>query len=119
MNHQHFSMWDVVVTTIGVESAAKISQIYRGGKIYVPASLTAAKKLIEIVGEDDAERVVDALGGCHVAVPVQVSSMRAARDLEIIESYKSGALIDSIARQYNMTARNVHLIIKRGSSCSH
>ena len=107
----------IMVEHLGPTLALKIIQIYPGLKFRVPQGVREdaplRAKLIEDLGEEDAQLVMEHFGGETLYVPMCAQAVRDIRDLRIIEDYGRNISVDELALRENLSARQIETILKR------
>lgn len=79
--------------------------------LYVPKKLTSGHRLITILGEEPAQRLVDEFGG-EILWPAISTTLRAARREEIKQRWSEGAATKAdLARAFNVTERYIRSIV--------
>ena len=88
----------------------------RAGCVYVPRTLRdgRSERLIEILGRDDAQRMVDAFGGEILHFPPCYRFMQWHRDAAIRRMAAEGSPLWVVAWMFDMTERNVRNVVGSG-----
>lgn len=100
-------------------TAAALALVKAYGGVYVKCPVAGGRDgktrrdLFAILGEEKANIFIRHYAGERVAVARCHSSLRDARDTEIITKYDSGVSAAKLALEYGMTERNVRNILKR------
>ena len=114
----------VLVEHLGARIALKLMQAYPGLSFRVPMGLrdTAPMlaRLIELLGEADAQVLIDQFGGETIYVATCKQAVRDLRDQGIIDEFtaktataSATSVIDELALSAGLTARQISNILKR------
>jgi hypothetical protein len=89
-----------------------------GGVIYIPALIAehSGRQLVELVGIDDALRLITAFGGTYLFFPSIERASRPRRDKAIAEQVRSGSRMAAVACAFGLTERQVRRIVQRQSA---
>ncbi len=104
-----------LVDLLGEDDARRIFAELKGQSVCVPAKIADGHPLAEILGMDLATRLVKAVPGCRLEIPVSMIDRKKAmeaRNRIICRQYENGTPVNDIAFLHEMTARNVRLIVK-------
>lgn len=106
-----------MIATLGEPIAWLLVEHFGGLSLKVPlGSRTGGlltRRLIEVLGEADARRVMETYGGEIVYIPACRAALRDVRDQRIIDGYAGGASVAQLAAQHQLSARQVEKILKR------
>ncbi|WP_199508602.1 MULTISPECIES: Mor transcription activator family protein [unclassified Psychrobacter] len=99
---------------LGHEAASKLTEVYRGQELYIPApdKLSAGHNLVVLLGNDQAQRLCHYWQGNILTLPMQHKKALAERNAAIIEKYKTGTGKGALATEYNLHVRTVRKIIE-------
>lgn len=99
---------------IGLPAALRLVDRFGGICVYVPhpGRVVAHGKVAEVIGVEAMRRLAETWGPDHVMVPVGAAYMRAQRD-RAIHADRAALSLSELARKYEMTERNVLLVLKR------
>ncbi len=88
----------------------------RAGSVYIPLKLRpgANHRLIEILGEDDAQRMVEAFPGMILNFPSCTRLARAHRDRAIRKMAAEGWSVSSVAWAFDVCALTVKNVVAAG-----
>jgi len=71
------------------------------------------RELVELVGEEAARTLSEALGGARVWIPNRYAPRREARDVSICQAYARGESVEQIGERYGLQVRSVLKIVSR------
>lgn len=96
-------------------TAERRSDRGRSGCIYVPIALTTGRneRLVEILGHDDAKRIVDAFGGMILHFPCCEAFARYYRDRAIQRMAADGWNRKAVAWMFGVSERTVRNVTTR------
>ena len=101
-----------IIDVVGVDAALIIIAHHGGTRLYVPLELKPGHWLIEILGEEAAQKLCLAFGGAeHFDVPLNTRGIRAERNRRIIERRSQGLSHSKLAREFKTTERNIRKIL--------
>lgn len=64
--------------------------------------------LLEVIGDDLMEKVIQALGGSNIYIPSDIQSIyRERRNQKIRDAYRSGVDVPVIQAEYPLTSRQI------------
>lgn len=106
-----------LVEQLDARLALKLIQTWPGLKFRVPLGVREdapmRDRLIEALGDADAERLIEIYGGETLYVPICVQAVRDLRDLRIIDDYSHGTTVAALALRERLSARQIENILKR------
>lgn len=106
-----------LVEQLGARLALKIIQRWPGIKFRVPLGVREnapmRERLVEALGEADADRLAVVFGGETIYVPICAQAVRDLRDLRIIDDYSHGASVTELSLRECLSARQIENILKR------
>ncbi|MDO8414148.1 MAG: Mor transcription activator family protein [Gallionellaceae bacterium] len=101
-----------IVDAIGMDAALVLVAHYGGIRLYVPLELKPGHPLIELLGEEAAQKLCRAFGGDeHFDIPLNTSGSRAERNRRIRERRCQGLSHSRLAREFKTTERNIRNIL--------
>ncbi len=106
------SLWRQVAELLGAEASAKLRRRYGGSRFWAPRALRPAHPLVELLGAEAAAKLVGRCGGCLISVP-RGSHSRDFRDRAILSAYQGGQSAAVLARQWQISERQVRRIVAR------
>ena len=104
-----------IVEVIGEAAALKLVHKYGGTSPRLPAmrNCSPEHELAELIGLDLLTQLVSVTGGARwLYVPKCAQGLRESRNREIVAAYTAGEPVESIARRYNLSDRQVWNILK-------
>lgn len=108
-----------VVSVIGEEAAQKLFAELAGSRIYFRRFSDTGwresktfRHLVAIVGRERALKLWRWSEGGVLEVPAQREQKRSARNRQIIDAYSKGVAVDVLARQHELSRRQVFYILK-------
>lgn len=106
---------DKTITLVG--KLPRSAQIKRDGRtrqriyLYIPKTLTPEHKLIELLGYEDALKMVDAFAGEIICVPSLKNMHTHFLHHSIRAQYGAGVNIEILVIIFNMTRKNIQRIL--------
>lgn len=88
------------------EQFVDLTQAFGGTRLYIPANVEADHPLSEVLGQEDAQRLIEALGVGSIRIPL-------ARDFRAMHYRAQGKSIAQIARLLGMGETGVSRLLKR------
>ncbi|MBF0184292.1 MAG: hypothetical protein HQM06_07875 [Magnetococcales bacterium] len=108
------SMRDVA-DIIGLPDAQKIVRQYHGTRIFVPRTATTQHHLANLLGMAQARLLSEHFGGDTLTVPRLANLLRHQRNREIVRRYDQGEAVRGLAREYQLTDRQIYAILTRAA----
>ena len=106
------SAWAAITELLGADAAAKLIRRYGGCRLSVPRVPRPAHPLAELLGAEAAAKLIRRCGGCLLSVP-KGNHSRDFRDRAIRNSYRAGQSAAVLARQWQLSERQVRRIVAR------
>lgn len=106
------SAWAAITELLGADVAAKLIRRYGGCRFSVPRVPRDEHPLAELLGAEAAAKLIRRYGGCLIAVPKGTHS-RDFRDRAIRSSYRAGQSAAVLAREWQISERQVWRIVAR------
>lgn len=97
---------------IGMEATLALVDLWGGVQLYIPVEIPEGHKIEEAIGSESAKHLARYFGGDHIAMPLAKEYRRRKRNSEIFRKKNEGATAHALAREYDMTQRNVWQIIQ-------
>lgn len=104
------SAWAAITELLGADAAAKLVQRHGGHRIWIPRVMCDEHPLAELLGDNAAAKLIRRCGGSRISVP-RGSFSRDFRDTAIRGSYRSGQTVATLARQWDLSERQVWRIV--------
>jgi hypothetical protein len=102
---------------IGLRHALAIAEAVGGTRIRIPLGRgprgSTAQRLQSLIGEAAYVTLVAHYGGCAINVPRCAKARRLARNWLILSAYDEGQSVNSLAKEYALTDRQVRTILNR------
>lgn len=105
-----------VLEVIGLPSTIKLVKEYGGTRIFVPSRLKAQHKLANLLGFEHAQRLSQYFAGESLSIARAANAIRAKRNKDIARRYDEGETTPSLAREYQLTERQVYTILSRATA---
>ena len=104
-----------LVELVGVTAALRVVEKRGGTHFYVPnaSRIEPHHQLAQEFGLEAAKALAAAFPQAHVMAPRGSAYLRRLRDIAILEDAKAMS-ITAVARKYEMTERNVYMVLERG-----
>lgn len=96
------------------EMAARLVDAYGGTRLYIPNHLNPNGFLVQKLGIEAAQALVDLCGREDLIVPRLMSLRRIIRNRKILASHAKGSSPKSLALQFNLTERQIYSILCQG-----
>ena len=108
---------DQLIAAIGTHLALRLVSERGGTRVYVPtlSRLTDDCPLARMVGTPAAAKLAAKWPGEWIGVPLAKAYARRARDREICRRYESDETAAALARAFETSERNIHLIVVAGA----
>lgn len=108
---------DQLITAIGTHLALRLVSERGGTRVYIPtaARLTEDCPIERIVGMPAAAKLAAIWPGEWIGVPLAQAYARRARNREICRRYAAHETAAALARAFETTERNIHLIASAGA----
>lgn len=103
-----------VAEEAGLPAALRLAHAFGGTEIWIPEKLTAGHRLIEALGREAAEKVVQMFGSGHLLVPLGPLADGRAKRREIMRMIEDGRTAADIARRLRCHVRTVYRARARG-----
>lgn len=98
--------------TCGPALALKVAEVYGGCHVSIPASVDNAPGLVEVLGKPMAATLCAIYGGELLTIPRAMNARRHVRNEVIRETRRAGAKLRELARQFDLTERQVSTILR-------
>lgn len=106
-----------LVELIGLPATLTLVKAYGGIYLKVPVGVRAdgatRARLVGMLGEEAAEKLIRTYGGERVAIARCEAALRDERDRRIIAEYDANTSAATLALREGMTERNIRNILKR------
>lgn len=106
-----------LIDQIGSAAALRLVQTRGGTLLRVPVAWRehspARDALVELIGEPAAAALIAAYPGQRLAIPRCAQALRDERDARIIAAYSAGVAVSTLARQHQLTERQIRHLLKR------
>lgn len=100
---------------IGLAGALAVVDHWGGVGLWVPVDWNpddkTTRRLISVLGDISARKLWEIYHGSEIDVPKCERAMRAARDTEIRARYRASDTAARLAREYNLTERQIYNIV--------
>ena len=101
-----------IAELIGLQAALRLVEKFGGTRIYIPEELpTPDHVLAKTIGYGEANALCAAFARDWLSVPRCTDRLRAQRDNQIRQEYDGGRSVRELAREYEMTERNIWRIV--------
>jgi len=97
---------------VGEEAAAKLSAQYGGTRLYIPITLKTEHPLVQLLGQQTAQQLVDEFSAITVEIPRAFIRIIARRNELIIADRDDGMSQRQLAIKYQLTERTIRKITK-------
>lgn len=99
----------------GLDAALQLVATHGGTEICVPthARCRSAAALVQLIGDAAARALIRSYPGSRLSIPRCAEAKRALRDQAIIDAYTARVSVRDLARQHEITTRQVRTILKR------
>lgn len=98
-----------VAALIGLPATLRLIDKHGGLRVFVPMAPPPGHPLAELLGMAAADKLARAYGGGDIEVP----RVPLRRHAVLIAAFEAGRSYSQLAREHNMTLRNVKLILAR------
>jgi hypothetical protein len=98
-----------LVGALGEQQALRFMRHVGGTRMRIPIEPTP--ELLEVIPQDDAERLCALLGGEQINIPRGTALTLAERNRDIISAAAAGATRRQLALRYNTTERHIYRIL--------
>lgn len=102
-----------LIDCIGEPSAIIIINKFSGIFVRVPLNATEHCQLTQLIGIDDAQKMIKTYGGSRLEIPLCRRAMRQLIESEIYAKFESGVSNIALAREYNYTDRGMRNLRRR------
>lgn len=108
---------DQLIAAIGTHLALRLVSERGGQRVYIAtlARLTDDCPLVRIVGMVAAAKLAAKWPGEWITIPLAKAYVRRARDREICRRYAADETAAALAREFETSERNIHLIVVAGA----
>lgn len=89
-----------VADRIGIEAVFSLCYHFAGQRIYIPKKMDNCHKIVAIIGEEKAQKLINHSGGCYLHFPMK--AWRRVRDREILENRSALSAVE-IAQRYDIS----------------
>lgn len=98
---------------LGHDAADKLVATYRGQELHIPRpdNLASTHKLAVLLGIDVAKRLCHYWQDSVLTLPMQLAKTLNQRNDSIIKKHKAGMTSNELAKEYQITSRQVRNII--------
>ena len=96
---------------IGLELTLRLVERWGGVMLYIPATVNETQAIVEVIGLEAAEKLAAYCGREHISMPKADEYKRLKRDHEIFQKKRSGVSAPELAKQYDLTQRQIWAII--------
>ena len=100
-------------TLIGIKATLRLVEIYGGTLIELPRRYRDDHHLVRIIGHKEASILIKQYSGDRLYIPKNEQATRLMRDIEIANKYDAGYSVKKLAREYNLSERQIWNIFKR------
>lgn len=100
-----------IADVIGREGAMKLTNELGGTRIFVPRKMKVQHKLATLLGFEQARLLSNHFGGETLTVVRTAHLVRQTRNREIVRRYDSGVGVRQLARENNLTERQIYTIL--------
>jgi len=115
-----------LVDAIGFDNTLDVLRKFGGKKLFIPTQLVEGHtyKLVEALGLEIAEKLVDAMGGTRLEPPMMASVERLLRDNAIRKDYDAMCAagerfpMDRLVDRYGITQRHIRKLLKASVATS-
>jgi len=98
---------------IGIVATLRLVEVYGGTLIVLPRKYRDDHHLVRIIGHKAASELIVHYSGDRLYVPKNDNATRLIRDIEIANKYDAGYSVPKLAREYNLSERQIWNIFKR------
>lgn len=106
-----------LVEMIGLDATISLIQAEGGNELrlaeVIDGHSSAWVRLVEIIGDDAATRLVRDWPDTRIYVPMCLQALRTQRTREIIRRFDAGESFDSIRSRYKISRRHLFRLLKR------
>ena len=102
-----------LIDLIGYRLGMALCATMSSGHMYVPIRLKPDHPLIDIIGQNAAEKLVCKYGGLTIRIPQCSAMQRAKRNEEIRRLADDGIKLVEISRRFGMTPQAIRYILAR------
>jgi hypothetical protein len=108
---------DELIAAIGTHLALRLVSERGGTRVYIPteARLTEDCPLARIIGAAAAAKLSRLWGGEWLTIPLARAYVRRRRDRDIRARYHADETAAALAREFETSERNIHLIVAAGA----
>ncbi len=99
-----------VAETAGATAALLLARCYGGLELYVPRRVAAGHPLVEAVGREVANILVELYGGSHIEVPMGPEADAGRKRRQIVRLIEQGKTNPQIARAVHCHIRTVRRV---------
>lgn len=99
----------------GLDAALQLVATHGGTEISIPTHerCSSAAALVQLIGAEAARALIRSYPGSRLPIPRCAGAKRDLRDQAIIDAYTAGTSVRDLARQHEITTRQVRTILKR------
>lgn len=94
---------------IGLGALLCLEREFGGRYLYVPAN-EPNKELVEAIGKEAADKLVQWCGPSEIYVPVKL--LKESRNYQLFEGKKAGKTIQELAEECKLSSRRIRAILK-------
>jgi len=105
-----------IAEVIGLPAALALVTLHGGRRLYIPIKFPASNSLLQYLGSETCDKLSQAFGGDYLAIPRAIAVNRKTRNEQILQDHRNKATVAALAQKYDMTERNVWIILARSKS---
>ncbi|MBF0340713.1 MAG: helix-turn-helix domain-containing protein [Magnetococcales bacterium] len=91
----------------------KFVEAVGGTRVFIPKNMKAQHRLANLLGIEQARKLSLNFGGETLTVARAAELQRKVRNREIIRRYNEGANVRELARENNLTERQIYAILSK------
>ena len=100
-------------TVVGQDGALAVIREFGGIRVFVPRNMTPTNKWAKLLGSEKACRLSARYGGKTLSIPRGKKRVQQKRNREIIHQYDAGIPVRKLARDYQLTDRQIYKILSK------
>ena len=100
-----------MVESLGLSTVMQIVKEHGGTRLFIPKNMNAQHRLANLLGIEQARLLSSHFGGESLNIPRMAGAKRANRNQEIIRRYDAGDSVRVLAREFELTDRQIYNIL--------
>jgi len=97
---------------IGLAATLRLVEAYGGITLRVPWHFDPAHPLVSVIGHAAAAALIERFAGERVYIARLAAATRALRNIEISQRFEAGTRVETLARDYHLSVRQIWNILK-------